>query len=78
MPPNLETAMMCYKDMTFCNEAKCAKFGDEKDDCESSFTKKVEYQANQWWNNAKEWDESWADAPVAMFTHTPDCFEAKK
>lgn len=53
-----------YKDMTFCQESSCAKFGK---DCSRSFTPEVEDAAKRWWGS----DE----APISVFTGRPDCYE---
>jgi hypothetical protein len=53
-----------YKDITFCQESSCAKFGKG---CPRSFTPEVEDAAKRWWGS----DE----APISVFTGRPDCYE---
>ena len=61
--------MMCYRDMTFCTEETCKKFGDGENDCGRSLTKKVKKAAAGWWGQG--------DAPIAMFIDKPDCYQEK-
>jgi len=68
--------MICYRDMTFCREKTCAKFGDGNDDCPRSLTLAVEHMAWHWWNRGNnKLDDS---PPICMFTEQPDCYEIKK
>jgi hypothetical protein len=63
--------MICYRDMTFCRESSCAKFGDGDNDCHRSLTVAVEHMAEHWWNGTKE---ERTEAPVAVFVERPDCY----
>lgn len=60
--------MIHYKDMTFCREEGCKKFGV---DCFRSFTKDVSKAADAWWGEGE------GEAPVCLFYGKPDCFEEK-
>ena len=53
--------MICYKDMTFCKESKCKKFGEGK--CFRSLTPKVMKNAEK------------IGLGISMFAERPDCFE---
>ena len=66
--------MISYKDMTFCRESKCARFGDEDGDCPRSLTKKVRQNAALWWGDFKGNEE----APIAVWSSRPDCFIQKE
>ncbi len=67
--------MLSFKDMTFCKETTCSKFGDDNDDCPRSLTLAVEHLACHWWDKGNKKDES---APICVFTERPDCYEIKK
>jgi len=54
--------MMCFRDMTFCEEIGCKKF----DECFRALTDKVHEDAKKWWG--KE------GAPMSVFAEKPDCF----
>jgi len=55
--------MLCYRDMTFCEQKTCAEFGDvEKGKCFRSLTEEVKQKAAK------------IDLGVAIFTDRPDCF----
>lgn len=64
--------MICFRDMTFCRESTCSKFGDGNDDCPRSLTLAVEHLASHWWNRGSTKDEA---APICVFTERPDCYE---
>jgi len=67
--------MICYRDMTFCTESTCAKFGDGNDDCPRSLTLAVEHMAYHWWNNG---DNTKTDGPpICQFIERPECFVRK-
>lgn len=50
--------MICYRDMTFCNEVDCEDFST----CGRGLTEEVREQAKQ------------RGLPISQFTHTPYCF----
>lgn len=54
--------MMCYKDMTFCNQERCKDFGAK---CHRSLTKEVRLTAKR------------LQMPIAIFTEAPKCFKPK-
>lgn len=60
-------AMICYRDMTFCDYHKDCKDGK---DCHAALTEKVYQEAKQWFGKD--------GAPICRFTEHPDCFEAKR
>jgi len=64
--------MICFKDMTFCQESTCAEFGDGDKKCHRSLTKKVLEDAERWWGKDN------GGAPICMFVNTPDCFVETK
>lgn len=61
--------MIGYRDMTFCTQSECARFGK---DCHRSLTDEVKRQAEQWWGGP--------GAPIYTFapSEKPECFEEKK
>jgi hypothetical protein len=63
--------MMVYKDMTFCTEETCAKFGDGK--CFRSLTDQVIEDAQAWWGRDDE-----VGPPICQFTERPDCYEKEE
>lgn len=69
--------MMVFRDMTFCREKTCAKFGDGEKDCPRSLTVAVENLAGKWWNIGDK-KEDWGPAPISIFIERPDCFVEKK
>ena len=65
--------MICFRDMTFCQEKTWAEFGDGPKKCPRSLTTEVLESADKWWKNQE------GGPPIALFTNTPDCFvEIKK
>ena len=58
---------MCYRDMTFCPYNDDCHSGK---DCPRALTDEVWKQAEMWWGSK--------DAPIAIFTEKPWCFEAKQ
>jgi hypothetical protein len=54
-----------YKDITFCQESTCARFGKN---CSRSLTPEMEDAAKRWWGSD--------DAPISVFTGRPDCYVA--
>ena len=68
--------MICYMDMTFCNETTCSKFGDGDKDCPRSLTLAIEHMASYWWNQGTP-KKNWSEAPICVFINRPDCFESK-
>jgi len=64
--------MLCYRDMTFCQEKTCGEFGDGEKKCPRSLTTKVLEAADKWWENQE------GGPPIAIFTNRPDCFVAVK
>lgn len=56
---------MTYRDMTFCAESTCAKFGKG---CFRSYTDEVRQRAVKWWGSE--------DAPVSFFSEKPECYES--
>ncbi len=69
--------MLVFRDMTFCNESTCGKFGDGDNDCPRSLTLAVQHQADRWWNRGDR-KEDWGEAPICTFIDRPDCFVEKK
>ena len=67
--------MICYRDMTFCRESTCAKFGDGDDDCPRSLTPAVEHMAAHWWNRGVEGEK---EAPIFVFIEEATCYEVKE
>ncbi len=65
--------MISYRDMTFCKEETCDKFGDGKDDCFRSLTPIVREEANKWWGGRGR-----EEAPIAQFMSKPECYRGKK
>ena len=59
--------MIHYKDMTFCKDQTCARFGV---DCHRAFTDDHAQAAKRLWGSD--------DAPVAFFGERVDCYEEKK
>ena len=55
--------MMSFRDMTFCTEDTCRKFGG----CNRALTPEVKDLAIQWWGNE--------DAPICYYWEQPACFE---
>ena len=55
--------MMCYKDMTFCQQAGCRQFNNG---CPRAFTAEQAQGALEWMGE---------NAPVCFFSEAPDCFE---
>ena len=55
--------MICYRDMTFCEEKKCSEFKN----CHRALTNKVQKEAEKWWGSK--------DAPICVFLGKPDCFK---
>ena len=68
--------MICYRDITFCKESSCGKFGDKNEDCPRSLTLAVEHMAAHWWNRGEK-KEDWGHAPICVFRERPDCFVSK-
>ncbi len=64
--------MLCYRDMTFCTEETCKKFGDKFDDCVRSLTQHQKNMATKWWGADN------GPAPICMFTERPICYEEKE
>lgn len=60
--------MLSYKDMTFCREESCAFFDEFS--CTRALTTGRKKAAAVWWGSN--------DAPISVFTETPDCFTAKE
>jgi hypothetical protein len=58
---------ICYRNMTFCREETCGRFGG---DCTRSLTSEVRQAAALWWSDAEGNEE----APVAVFGSRPDCY----
>lgn len=71
--------MICYRDRTFCSEETCDRFGDGNEDCFRSLTLAIEHTASHWWNSNRTSvqikNNSWEDAPIAVFAERPDCYE---
>jgi len=67
--------MMCYRDMTFCTESTCAKFGDGNDDCQRSLTLAVEHLASHWWHNGKWKEGEDSYAPIMVFLDRQECYK---
>jgi len=62
--------MICYRDMTFCQNKDCAKFGK---DCFRSLTDQVLKDAKKWWGKSS------GNPPICCFLMGDDdpfeCFE---
>ncbi len=68
--------MICFRDITFCTEKTCSKFGDGNDDCFRSLTLAQEHMAYHWWNNG---DNTKTDSPpICQFADRPDCYVERK
>lgn len=63
---NTGTLSMTYKDMTFCTEETCAKFGTT---CHRSLTPKVQADADRWFGEP--------GAPICIFGERPSCYKEK-
>ncbi len=55
--------MIHFRDMTFCREETCARFGP----CPRSLTEEVIADGIAWWGGE--------DFPIAMFARRPKCYE---
>lgn len=58
--------MICYRDMTFCTFYEDCK---HKDTCKRPLTDEVQHKAKAWWGSEGE-------APIAIFTDKPECWES--
>lgn len=56
--------MMCFKDMTFCNETTCRNVA-----CDRKLTRKVQMDARRWW---REFNQG-GPAPIAASNFSHDC-----
>ena len=54
--------MMCYKDMTFCNEIDCFKFNT----CPRAYNDEAKAGAFKWMGE---------NAPVALWVDRPECYK---
>jgi len=61
--------MICYRDMTFCDERGCVSFQDGS--CQRALTKEVLRSADKWWNEGKKHKTK---APICTFAERPYCF----
>ena len=60
--------MICYKDMTFCEERTCDNF----DTCNRALTDKVQAEADEWWGKGR------GIAPIARWTERPVCYTKRE
>jgi len=57
--------MLCYKDMTFCEQKTCLKFAE----CHRALTEKVKLDADEWWGRP--------GAPLSIFVGKPGCYKER-
>lgn len=62
---------MCYRDMTFCTNEKCAKFGYGIGKCGRSLTPTVQKAADDWWGKGE------GEAPIAISDFRNTCYVVK-
>ena len=63
-----EEKMICFKDMTFCTESTCEKFGP----CPRTFNEETQEKADKWWGRLE------GPAPVCFFAETPKCYKKQE
>lgn len=68
--------MIGYRDMTFCREFLCARFGAGADKCPRSLTGEVQRKAELWWGRGNR--RKGKGAPIAVFAEQPDCYQEQE
>jgi len=58
--------MMCYMDVTFCDESTCSHWCE----CHKALTDEVRDKADKWWGKP--------GVPISVFAGKPECYRKEE